>query len=91
MHFFYNIAYMVQVTIRRLEEDWVRKAKAEAIRRKVSLNQILVEALRRGLGVDSEPVRKTNLDRYAGDSDFGPEWDEFLERDLKRIDPELWS
>ncbi|MFN0130719.1 MAG: hypothetical protein ACKV19_28995 [Verrucomicrobiales bacterium] len=82
---------MVQVTIRRLEEDWVRKAKAEAIRRKVSLNQILVEALRRGLGVDSEPVRKTNLDRYAGDSDFGPEWDEFLERDLKRIDPELWS
>jgi len=82
---------MIQVTIRRVEEDWVRKAKAEAIRRKVSLNQILVEALRRGLGVDSDPVWKTNLDRYAGDSDFGPEWDEFLERDLKRIDPKLWT
>lgn len=82
---------MPQVTIRRVEEDWVRKAKEEAARRKVSMNQILVEALRRGLGADSEPVRKSNLDRYAGDSDFGPEWDDFLDRDLKQIDPEPWS
>jgi hypothetical protein len=82
---------MTQVTIRRIEEAWVKKAKEEASRRKVSMNQILVEALRRGLGADSEPVRKKNLDRYAGDSDFGPHWDEFLEQDLKRIDPELWS
>ncbi len=55
------------------------------------MNQVFVEALRRGLGVDSEPLRKTNLDRYAGDSDFGPEWDDFLERDLKQLDPELWK
>ena len=69
----------------------MKKAKEEASRRKVSMNHVLVEALRRGLGADAEPVRKSNLDRYAGDSDFGPEWDEFLERDLKQIDPELWS
>ncbi|MDP4792731.1 MAG: hypothetical protein NWQ35_15150 [Verrucomicrobiales bacterium] len=55
------------------------------------MNQVLVEALQRGLGADAEPVRKTNLDRFAGDSDFGPEWDEFLEKDLKQVDPELWS
>jgi hypothetical protein len=84
-------AFMTQVTIRRIEEDWVKIAKAEAARLGVSMNQVLVEALRRGLGADAEPVRKTNLDRYAGDSDFGPEWDEFLEKDLKQIDPELWS
>jgi len=82
---------MTQVTIRRIEEAWLEKAKAEAAQRSVSMNQILVEALRRGLGADAEPVRKTNLDRYAGDSDHGPEWDEFLEKDLKQIDPELWS
>jgi hypothetical protein len=82
---------MTQVTIRRIEEAWVEKAKEEATRRNVSMNQVLVEALRRGLGADAEPVRKSNLDRYAGDSDFGPEWDEFLEKDLKQIDPELWS
>lgn len=91
MHFSLYCAYMTQVTIRRIEEDWLKKAKAEAVRRNVSMNQILVEALRRGLGSDAEPIRKTNLDRYAGDSDFGPEWDEFLAKDLKQIDPELWS
>ncbi len=82
---------MTQVTIRRVEESWVEKAKEEAARRQVSMNQVLVEALARGLGADAEPVRKSNLDRYAGDSDFGPGWDEFLEKDLKLIDPELWS
>ena len=82
---------MTQVTIRRIEEAWVEKAKEEALRRSVSMNQVLVEALQRGLGADAEPLRKTNLDRFAGDSEFGPEWDEFLEKDLKQVDPELWS
>lgn len=82
---------MTQVTIRRIEEAWVQKAKEEATRRNVSMNQVLVEALCRGLGADAEPVRKSNLDRYAGDSDFGPEWDDFLKNDLRQIDPELWS
>jgi plasmid stability protein len=82
---------MTQVTIRRIEESWLEKAKIEAAERRVSMNQVLVEALRRGLGAETEPVRKTNLDRYAGDSDFDPEWDKFLEKDLKRLDPELWT
>ncbi|MDP4848759.1 MAG: hypothetical protein NWQ95_00260 [Verrucomicrobiales bacterium] len=56
---------MTQVTIRRIEEAWVEKAKEEALRRSVSMNQVLVEALQRGLGADAEPVRKTNLDRFA--------------------------
>ena len=82
---------MTQVTIRRVEEAWVEKAKAEAVLRKVSMNQVLVDALRRGLGAGAEPVRKTNLDKFAADSDLGPDWDGFLEKELKQIDPELWS
>ena len=82
---------MTQVTIRKVDEAWVEKAREEAARRNVSMNQVLAEALRRGLGVDSEPVRRTNLDKYAGDSDFGPEWDDFLEADLKQVDKSLWS
>ena len=82
---------MTQVTIRRVDEAWVEKAKREAARLKVSMNQVLVDALRRGLGADAEPVRRTNLDRYAGDSDFGPEWDAFLDKDLKQVDAELWT
>lgn len=70
---------------------WVEKAREEAARRKVPVNQVLAEALRRGLGVDSEPVRRSNLDKFAGDSDFGPGWDDFLEKDLKHVDESLWS
>jgi hypothetical protein len=82
---------MTQVTIRRVDEAWVEKARQEAARLKVSMNQVLVDALRKGLGADVEPVRKANLDRYAGDSDFGPGWDEFLGKDLQQVDDELWS
>ncbi len=82
---------MKQVTIRRVDEACVDKAKAEAKRRGVSMNEVLRESLRRGLGMERERPRKTNLDTYAGDSDFGPECDEFLEKDLKRIDEELWT
>ena len=82
---------MMQVTIRKVEEAWVEKAREEAARRKVSMNQVLKEALRRGLGADAEPVRRNNLDKFGGDSDFGPGWDEFLEKDLKQIDESLWS
>ena len=82
---------MAQVTIRRVDEAWVEKARQEAARLKVSMNQVLVDALRKGLGADVEPVRKANLDRYAGDSDFGPGWDEFLGKDLQQVDDELWS
>jgi hypothetical protein len=82
---------MTQVTIRKVEEAWVEKARAEAALRKVSMNQVLAEALRRGLGADTEPVRRNNLDKFAGDSDFGPEWDKFLEKDLKQLDESLWS
>jgi len=82
---------MKQVTIRRVDESLLKMAKAEAERRGVSMNEVLRESLRRGLGLAQERPRKTNLDKYAGDSDFGPGWDDFLEKDLKRVDEELWS
>ena len=85
-----NHACMTQVTVRRVDDAWVAKAKREAAKLGVSMNQVLVEALGRGLGMQGERARTTNLDRYAGDSDFGAGWDEFLENDLKRIDEELY-
>ena len=91
MHFLPYSACVSQVTIRRVEDEWIAKAKAEANELGVSMNQVLVEALAKGLGVDKKRVRKNNLDKYACDSDFGPEWDRFLDNDLKRIDDELWS
>jgi len=82
---------MTQVTIRRVEESWVAKAKAEAAERGVSMNQVLVDALRRGLGV--EPKKKTNgLERFAGDSRhlYDSDWDAYLE-ELNEVNPEDWK
>jgi hypothetical protein len=82
---------MTQVTVRGVEHSWVTTAKSEAAKRGVSMNQVLLEALARGLNVSGVRVPKSNLDRFAGDSDFGPGWEEFLNKDLNRIDPELWT
>jgi hypothetical protein len=83
---------MTQVTVRRIDESWVAKAKAEAVAKGVSMNQILVDALGKGLGVSDEPVRKNNLDRFSGDSpeEFGEEWEESM-KVFNQIDPELWK
>lgn len=83
---------MTQVTVRRVDEEWIAKAKAVAAEKGVSMNSVLVEALGRGLGVAGEPVRKDNLDRFAADSPdaFGPGWDKAMEV-FEKVDPELWK
>ncbi len=82
---------MTQVTVRRVDEKWVEKAKAVAASKGVSMNTVLVDALAKGLGVDGLP-RKNGLEKFAGDSpnDFGPEWEDSMEV-FNTIDPELWK
>lgn len=86
---------MAQVTIRRVEESWVAKAKADAAERGVSMNQVLVDALQRGLGVG--PEKKTNgLERLAGTMTFESKeeetrWDKFIDEELNEIDPDDWA
>lgn len=41
-------------------------------------------------GQTTRRSRRSNLDKYAGDSDFGPDWDKEMEV-FDQIDPELWS
>ena len=85
---------MTQLTIRRVEESWVAKAKADAAERGVSMNQVLVEALQRGLGVDS--AKKTNgLERFAGSLPFESvaeeqAWYKAMQ-DCEQIDEEQWK
>jgi len=82
---------MKQITVRRVLDRCVEEAKVRARQRGVAMNTILVEALEKGLGIEAGLVRRNNLDRFAGDSDFGPEWDAFLETDLKQVDESLWK
>jgi hypothetical protein len=82
---------MAQVTIRKVEEDWVAKAKALAVAKGVSMNSVLVDALKRGLEVEGA-CRRTNLDRFAADSpdEFGADWNESM-KVFEAIDEEAFE
>lgn len=82
---------MTQVTIRQVQEEWVTKAKSVAAEKGVSMNSVLVDALKKGLEVEGK-VRRNNLDRFAGDSpdDFGADWDKTMEV-FEVIDEETWK
>ena len=85
---------MSQVTIRRVEDEWIVKAKAEAKELGVSMNQVLVDALAKGLGVGEK--KKTNgLEKFAGCMPFESDeerdqWEESM-KVFEQIDEELWK
>ncbi len=85
---------MSQVTIRRVEDDWIKQAKAEAKELGVSMNQVLVDALARGLGVDGK--KKSNgLEKFAGCMPFESDeerlqWEESM-KVFEQVDDELWK
>ena len=82
---------MTQVTVRRVAEAWVAKAKAIAAERGVSMNTVLVEALEENFG--GKPEDWTNgLEKFAGTDPegFGPEFEEAME-DCSQIDEKTWK
>lgn len=81
---------MKQITVRKVEDEWIELAKRKAQARQVSLNQIFVEALAKGLGANREPATN-GLEKFAGGVDFGKGWDEYLSCDLQQIDEEMWK
>ena len=80
---------MTQVTVRRVEDDWVARAKAEAAERGVSMNTVLLEALKKVFGEQDE--KWTNgLEKLAGTMPPDPEFDEAMKL-FDQIDEELWK
>jgi hypothetical protein len=80
---------MKQITVRKVRDGCVAEARRRAKERGVAMNRVLVEALEKGLGMDGE--RQTNgLEEFAGDSEFGPGWDAYLE-ELRLVNPDDWK
>ena len=77
---------MKQVTIRKVSDRSLDVARRLAREQDVPLNEVLRNAVEKGLGV----ARSNGLEIYAADSHFGPEWDQYMENDLNRIDQEMW-
>jgi|GEM_PF-1531962 len=81
---------MKQITVRNLRDKALLRAQEIARRKKVSLNRVYIEAIEKGLNIEREECRFDDLDSFAGDSDFGPEWEEVLNDDLNRVDEKEW-
>ena len=82
---------MNQITVRRVKYQCVEKAKLLAKEEGVSLNAVYAQAIAKGLGIVPSEKTTNGLEVFAGDSDFGEEWDGFLQGTLKEIDKEIWS
>lgn len=85
---------MTQLTIRKVEEDWVAKAKEIAAERGVSMNTVIVEALRQSFGKVSRS-KANGLQEFAGCMPFESDeerkqWDESM-KVFNQIDEELWK
>ncbi len=81
---------MTQVTVRKVDETWIAKAKAEAKSRKVSMNTVLVEALKTGLGI--KHPNTNGLGKFSGSrpDEFAGDWQARMEV-FEKIDAELWK
>lgn len=83
---------MAQVTIRSVKDEWLANAKSEAARRGVSLNSILLEALRERFG--SEKTTTNGLEQFAGCLPFESDeerqqWEDAMKLN-DQVDEELW-
>jgi hypothetical protein len=85
---------MAQVTVRKVDDSVVAKAKEEAERKGVSMNTVLREAIGRGLGL-TEEVKTNGLEKFSGVMPFESkqeerEWEESM-RGFDEIDENLWK
>lgn len=82
---------MKALTVRNVDARLASALARETRRRGTSLNQTVLDVLRRGLGLDTTGPRTNGLEKLAGKW-TNEEFEEF-ERNVaifEHIDPELW-
>ena len=82
--------FCMQFTVRNITADIDAAARERAAAEQKSLNAVLVDALRRGLGVGASPTKKRDLSFLAQGPPLEPEVLQALE-DQRQIDPEMWK
>ncbi|MBX3424919.1 MAG: hypothetical protein KF688_04495 [Pirellulales bacterium] len=78
----------MKFTVRNITDDIEVAARQRALAEKKSLNAVLVDALRRGLGINGGPVKYRDLSDIAGQRLMDDETLAALE-EQRRIDPEI--
>ena len=80
----------MQYTIRAVPEEIDRALRQRARREARSLNAVVIDALARGLALDAEPARHTDLDHLIGTWQDDPDFDRAV-AEFERIDEESWK
>lgn len=78
-----------QYTIRSIPADVDRDLREQARREGRSLNEVVIENLRRGVGLDGNGRVYDDLDDLFGAMKPDPDLEQRLE-EQRRIDPALW-
>ncbi len=79
-----------QYTVRTVPHAVDRAVRRRAKRESKSLNAVIIEAIARGLELDTEPVVNTDLDDLIGTWQEDPEFDRAVAA-FERIDEEAWK
>ena len=80
----------IQYTIRGIPARLDARIRERALKEGRPLNEILVEALKVGVGLSGSPVRYADLDDLAGTWINDPEFDRAIQ-EMHQVDPELWK
>ncbi len=80
----------MQYSIRNIPAAVDRALRRRAREEGKSLNEVAIDALRRGIGVDNEPVRYRELRDLSGTWLEDPDFDAAI-AEQHRIDPHLWK
>jgi plasmid stability protein len=80
----------MQYTIRKIPHEVDKALRRKARKEGKSLNEIAVEALARGAGVETVVTENRDLEFAIGSWIEDPEFDKTID-DQRQIDPDLWK
>lgn len=80
----------MQYTLRKIPRDLDQALRRKAKKEGRSLNEVAIEALSRGAGINGPIVKNHDLDFAIGTWVQDPQFDKAIE-EQRRIDPDLWK
>ena len=80
----------MQYTLRKIPPAVDKALRQKARKEGRSLNEVVLEALARGVGIEKELVKNHDLDFAIGTWVEDPEFEKAIEAQ-RQIDPDLWK
>lgn len=79
-----------QYTIRQVPPEVDKALRRKSREERKSLNEVVLDALKKGAGLSSQPVVHRDLNFLIGSWVEDPEFDKII-KEFDQIDPEMWK